>query len=128
MIRCDSAAMAPKTSYLLPDPETPVKTVRRRFGRSTSTFLGLLTRPPCTRIRSWRSATVSMGINLDRSGPDEDAILPVPYGLQMGAGVHSDGARPGAVRLRIGVLLWALSWIPYGLLLGLSGLWLTVSL
>ena len=32
------------------------------------------------------------------------------------------------MRLRIGVVMWGLSWIPYGLLLGLSGLWLTVTL
>jgi len=29
--------------------------------------------------------------------------------------------------LRVGVTLWLLSWIPYGVLLGLSGWWLTVS-
>ena len=33
MSRCDSAAMVPKTSELLPEPETPVKTVSRRFGQ-----------------------------------------------------------------------------------------------
>jgi hypothetical protein len=32
------------------------------------------------------------------------------------------------VKLRIGVLLWILSWIPYGWILGLDGAWLTVSL
>ena len=31
------------------------------------------------------------------------------------------------VRLRVGVILWAMSWIPYGLILGLSGAWLTAS-
>src|SRR5437660_1692379 len=31
------------------------------------------------------------------------------------------------VRLRVGITLWALSWIPYGIILGLSGAWLTVS-
>ena len=30
------------------------------------------------------------------------------------------------MRLRIGVALWALSWVPYGVLLGLSGTWLVV--
>ena len=38
-----------------------------------------------------------------------------------------DDGRSGAVRLRVGVVLWALSWVPYGLLLGLSGVWLTLS-
>jgi hypothetical protein len=33
--RCDSAAMVPNTSDDLPDPETPVNTVSRRFGIST---------------------------------------------------------------------------------------------
>lgn len=32
------------------------------------------------------------------------------------------------MRLRLGILLWILSWIPYGIILGLSGLWLTVTL
>jgi hypothetical protein len=31
------------------------------------------------------------------------------------------------MRLRVGVVLWGMSWIPYGLILGLSGLWLTLS-
>ena len=32
--RCDSAAMVPNTKDDLPDPETPVNTVSRRFGSS----------------------------------------------------------------------------------------------
>jgi hypothetical protein len=31
------------------------------------------------------------------------------------------------VKLRFGVVLWLLSWVPYGILLGLSGVWLTLS-
>src|SRR3954463_4289104 len=54
--RCDSAAMVPKTRELLPEPETPVNTVSRRFGSSTLTSLRLFSRAPCTRIRSWLSA------------------------------------------------------------------------
>ncbi len=38
--------------------------------------------------------------------------------------VRSDGS---TARLRIGVVLWCLSWVPYGVILGLSGVWLTVS-
>src|SRR5262245_20893840 len=56
MSRCDSDAMVPNTSELLPDPETPVNTVSRRFGSSMLTSLRLFTRAPCTRIRSWLSA------------------------------------------------------------------------
>ena len=37
----DSAAIVPKTNELLPEPETPVTTVRRRFGISTLTSLRL---------------------------------------------------------------------------------------
>lgn len=36
-------------------------------------------------------------------------------------------APSGALRLRVGVVMWALSWVPYGLLLGLSGMWLSLS-
>src|SRR5713226_63769 len=59
--RCDSAAMVPNTRELLPEPETPVNTVSRRLGSSTLMSLRLLTRAPCTRIRSWLSATCSAG-------------------------------------------------------------------
>src|SRR6266536_1796397 len=59
--RCDSAAIVPNTSELLPEPETPVNTVSRRFGISTLMSLRLFTRAPCTRIRSLRSATCSAG-------------------------------------------------------------------
>src|SRR3954447_16566530 len=58
--RCDSAAIVPKTSELLPDPETPVNAVSRRFGISTSMSLRLFTRAPWTRIMSWESAVCSM--------------------------------------------------------------------
>ena len=54
--RCDSAAIVPNTSELLPEPETPVNTVSRRFGSAMLRSLRLFTRAPCTRIRSWLSA------------------------------------------------------------------------
>src|SRR5688572_19361204 len=56
MSRCDSAAMVPKTSDDLPDPETPVNTVSRRLGISTLMSLRLFSRAPWTRMRSWLSA------------------------------------------------------------------------
>ena len=59
--RCDSAAIVLNTSELLPEPETPVNTVSRRFGSSTLTSLRLFTRAPCTRIRPWRSPTCTAG-------------------------------------------------------------------
>jgi hypothetical protein len=31
------------------------------------------------------------------------------------------------VKLRLGIVLWILSWVPYGLILGLSGLSLTIA-
>ena len=59
--RCDSAAIVSNTRELLPEPETPVNTVSRRFGSSTLTSLRLFSRAPCTRIRSWLSAACSAG-------------------------------------------------------------------
>ena len=53
MRRCDSAAIVSNTSEDLPDPLTPVKTVRRRFGISTLMFLRLFSRAPTTRMTSW---------------------------------------------------------------------------
>src|SRR5918995_1360875 len=61
IIRCDSAAIVANTSELLPEPETPVNTVSRRFGISMLMSLRLFSRAPCTRIRSWLSATCSAG-------------------------------------------------------------------
>src|SRR5271155_3841483 len=61
MSRCDSAAIVPNTRELLPEPETPVNTVSRRFGISTLTSLRLFSRAPCTRIRPWLSAPCSAG-------------------------------------------------------------------
>src|SRR3954451_16783851 len=61
MSRWDSAAIVPKTSELLPEPETPVNTVSRRLGISRLTSLRLFTRAPCTRIRSWRWARGAAG-------------------------------------------------------------------
>src|SRR4029453_4135403 len=61
MSRWHSAAIVPNTSELLPDPETPVNTVSRRFGISRLRSLRLFTRAPCTRIRSWLSASWSAG-------------------------------------------------------------------
>ncbi len=56
MRRCDSAAIVPNTSELLPEPDTPVNTVSRRFGSSTLTSLRLFSRAPRTRMTSWLSA------------------------------------------------------------------------
>ena len=61
IIRCDSAAIVENTSELLPEPETPVNTVRRRLGSSTLMSLRLFSRAPCTRIRSWLSAGAVFG-------------------------------------------------------------------
>ena len=59
--RCDSAAIVPNTSELLPEPETPVNTVSARFGISTLTSLRLLTRAPTTRITSWLPPAAGRG-------------------------------------------------------------------
>ena len=31
------------------------------------------------------------------------------------------------MKLRIGIILWILSWVPYGIILGLDGVWLTAA-
>jgi hypothetical protein len=31
------------------------------------------------------------------------------------------------MKLRIGILLWILSWVPYGIILGLEGAWYTLA-
>src|SRR3954454_4077263 len=53
--------MVPNTSDDLPDPDTPVNTVSRRFGISRLTSFRLFSRAPWTRIRSWVSATCGAG-------------------------------------------------------------------
>src|SRR6478735_5908686 len=61
MSRCDSFAIVANTSDDLPEPHTPVKTVRRRFGISTLTFLRLFSRAPTTRMTSCESAMWTVG-------------------------------------------------------------------
>src|SRR5690625_2647745 len=60
-MRRDSAAIVANTSELLPEPDTPVNTVSRRFGSWTLTSLRLFSRAPCTRIMSWLSAMCRSG-------------------------------------------------------------------
>ncbi|BAS07066.1 hypothetical protein AHiyo4_04880 [Arthrobacter sp. Hiyo4] len=60
-MRWDSAAIVANTSELLPDPDTPVNTVRRRLGISMLMSFRLFSRAPCTLIRSWLSATWAAG-------------------------------------------------------------------
>jgi hypothetical protein len=54
--RCDSAAMVAKTRELLPEHETPVKTVSRALGDLHSHVLQVVLAAPCTRTRSCESA------------------------------------------------------------------------
>src|SRR6187549_3521861 len=90
MSRCDSAAIVPNTSELLPEPETPVNTVSRRFGSSTLTSRRLFTRAPCTRMRSWRSAT---GGGADGAS----VVVAMVMGLSVGGnGSPSSPAPPAA--------------------------------
>src|SRR4051794_29810189 len=104
--RWDSAAIVPNTSELLPEPETPVNTVSRRFGISTLTSLRLFTRAPYTRIRSWLSAACGAGGRgsvlvamligcLHRSGGPGARSGPASPGL-IRKGLHAGSARGGA--------------------------------
>src|SRR5689334_20391553 len=60
--------MVSNTSELLPEPETPVNTVSRRFGSSMLTSRRLFSRAPCTRIMSWLSAGGRAGFLPPMSG------------------------------------------------------------
>src|SRR5690625_1080369 len=60
MSRRDSAAMVSKTRELFPEPETPVNTVSRRLGISTSTSLRLFSRAPRTRMTSCASVSCAV--------------------------------------------------------------------
>src|SRR4051812_20021974 len=75
MSRCDSAAIVPNTSELLPEPDTPVNAVSRRFGMSMLTSLRLFTRAPSTRIRSWLSAACAAVLIVVPSPPSDPASL-----------------------------------------------------
>lgn len=48
--------MVSNTSELLPEPDTPVNTVSRRFGITRVTSLRLFCRAPTTRVTSWPSS------------------------------------------------------------------------
>lgn len=82
--------MVSKTSELFPEPETPVNTVKRRFGISMLTFLRLFSRAPITRMKSWESATcIGSTIKADAYGvgcmepmtlPTEPEILTTTVG------------------------------------------------
>src|SRR3954468_1478842 len=91
IIRCDSAAIVLNTSELLPEPETPANTVSRRFGISMLMSLRLFSRAPCTRIRSWLSATCGWM-----------ALLIVSPSI--GGGINGTGPRPSAAGFRSAVL------------------------
>lgn len=56
MRRCDSAAIVPNTRLDLPEPETPVKTLRRRFGMSSEMPCRLFSCAPRTSMTSCASA------------------------------------------------------------------------
>src|ERR1700722_2497898 len=84
MSRCDSAAIVPNTRELLPEPETPVNTVRRRFGISTLKSLRLFSRAPSTRITSWLSAAWGAGdcvlvlVAMGLASPIDPPLLSAP--------------------------------------------------
>ena len=60
MRRRDSAAIVSNTSELLPDPDTPVKTVSRRFGMSRLMSRRLFSRAPRTWIAPQSAPLLSM--------------------------------------------------------------------
>src|SRR4051812_32865835 len=100
--------MVPNTSELLPEPDTPVKTVSRRFGSSTLTSFRLLTRAPCTRIRSWLSEACTSGACFLVFGGIGVSVLrergELPLGVLVPA--HSlDGVLPPTLHVLQGVFV-----------------------
>ena len=83
--RCDSAATVSKTSELLPEPDTPVKTVSRRLGISMLTSRRLFTRAPTTRMTSWTSRRAVSGAGSRLGGAAHGALL-----AAFGAGCEYD--------------------------------------
>src|SRR5918995_507288 len=99
--RCDSAAIVSNTSELLPEPETPVNAVSRRFGISMLTSLRLFSRAPCTRIWSWLSAAWTLlivspsvsarGTARSHQPPALAHELAVGQLVHLAPGLHPDG-------------------------------------
>ena len=85
MSRCDSAAMVPKTSELLPEPETPVSTVSRRLGISTLMSLRLFSRAPRTRMTSCASLA---GVVPDADGVSADGAAVVACDIAPDPATH----------------------------------------
>ena len=52
--------------------------------------------------------------------------MAVPY-CQERVGHQASTCKDEVVRLRLGIMLWILSWVPYGLIFGLSGASLSVA-
>src|SRR5437868_3357901 len=102
--------MVSNTSELLPEPETPVNTVIRRFGSSMLTSLRLFSRAPTTRIRSWVSAACGVGVIVRAAVEvlDERRVRRRPAEQLLRDGARRrrvDGeepADPAEVRLRLG--------------------------
>src|SRR3954451_10204503 len=124
--RCDSAAIVLDTRELLPEPETPVKTVSRRLGISTLMSLRLFSRAPCTRMRSWVSAAgraisrcVSVAVLIGSPSPGRGRLGCLPDRRVVGEGrspadahLHDTGGGAGVTaerRRRVpfrGVVAW----------------------
>src|SRR3954471_23117603 len=90
MSRCDSAAMVPNTSELLPDPDTPVKTVSRRFGMSRSTLRRLFSRAP----RTWIAPHSARGGHIPVGGEPRTVAHHQPPRQLVDLAPRLDAARP----------------------------------
>src|SRR3990172_5479491 len=105
IIRCDSAAIVSNTSELLPEPDTPVKTVSRRFGMSRLMPRRLFSRAPRTSMAPQSVSSSSARRFLHELGePGFDA------GGQLG---HGEGHRPHLAIVDPGVRLEAERRVPH---------------
>src|SRR5688572_19262622 len=111
MSRCDSAAIVSNTSELLPEPDTPVKTVSCRFGMSRLTSRRLFSRAPRTWIvpqsvmdRSCRICRWTAGaVDSHRySGGQSagDLLARLLHAVQPGEGLANDGLQHGGLGAR----------------------------
>ena len=78
-----------------------MNTVSRRFGSSMLTSLRLFTRAPCTRIRSWLSATCSAG---DRVSSSSASLIGPEQPEHVAVGVGDGGHQAAATDVVRGLL------------------------
>src|SRR5664280_3358137 len=97
-------------------------------GSSAARTIGICIRA-LNRASTWPSGS-DRGIPAFTSGLTTMSILsPVPtiFGDPSPGRSAAHIWKDGRMKLRLGIALWLLSWVPYGILLGLTGAWFTIA-